>query len=314
MVHAVRLIRIPAAVLWISGTLTLFAEPPEQRAVRYLAGEVREWSKANGCFSCHNNGDGARALFVAVQKQWNVPVDALIDTRRWLQSPERWDANRGNPAVSDKKLARIQFTAALAVAVATGNSEDRGALRRAAHSLIPLQDRDGSWRIDETGVGSPATWGSALTTWLARRTLEQAGAAEFRESISAANAWLQALRPSNTLDAAARLLALPDKAAGEIPALLAAQSTDGGWGPRKHVPPEVFDTAVVLLALGGLAGRDTDVSDAIQRGREFLIRAQLPPGGWPETTRPSGGQSYAQHVSTSAWATLALLATGNAKP
>ena len=34
---------------------------------------------------------------------------------------------------------------------------------------------------------------------------------------------------------------------------------------------------------------------------------QEPDGGWVETTRPSGNQSYAQRVSTSGWATLALL-------
>ncbi|MEX0713581.1 MAG: hypothetical protein WD278_14585 [Pirellulales bacterium] len=38
---------------------------------------------------------------------------------------------------------------------------------------------------------------------------------------------------------------------------------------------------------------------------------QLEDGSWPETTRPAGGQSYAQRISTTAWATIALLATAN---
>jgi hypothetical protein len=66
---------------------------------------------------------------------------------------------------------------------------------------------------------------------------------------------------------------------------------------------ESFDTAVVLLALRKLNKLAT------ARGRAFLIASQRPDGGWPETTRPPGGQSYAQHISTSAWATLALLLT-----
>ena len=41
----------------------------------------------------------------------------------------------------------------------------------------------------------------------------------------------------------------------------------------------------------------------------FLLAEQLDDGGWVETTRPPGQQSYAQHISTSGWATLALLAT-----
>src|SRR5262249_25750881 len=34
----------------------------EERAVAYLVREVPLWSQENHCFSCHNNGDGARAL------------------------------------------------------------------------------------------------------------------------------------------------------------------------------------------------------------------------------------------------------------
>jgi hypothetical protein len=44
-------------------------------------------------------------------------------------------------------------------------------------------------------------------------------------------------------------------------------------------------------------------------GRAFLLEAQLGDGSWVETTRPAGQQSYAQYISTTAWATLALLAT-----
>src|SRR5260370_35108678 len=82
--------------------------------------------------------------------------------------------------------------------------------------------------------------------------------------------------------------------------ILRAQSSDGGWGPHPMAAAEPFDTAVVLLALREPA--------AVARGRAFLIARQRPDGGWPETTRPPGAQSYAQHISTSAWATLSLLA------
>jgi hypothetical protein len=49
--------------------------------------------------------------------------------------------------------------------------------------------------------------------------------------------------------------------------------------------------------------------EMIQRGRNFLAAQQRPDGSWPATTRPPGGDSYAQLVSTTGWATLALLAT-----
>jgi hypothetical protein len=47
----------------------------------------------------------------------------------------------------------------------------------------------------------------------------------------------------------------------------------------------------------------------IRTGRAYLIAHQQEDGSWPETTRPSGGVSYAQRMSTSAWATWALINT-----
>jgi hypothetical protein len=81
--------------------------------------------------------------------------------------------------------------------------------------------------------------------------------------------------------------------------LLARQVADGSWN---H---EAFDTAVAMLALerAGKGGEE------IRRGREYLLTTQLSGGGWTGTTRPAGGTSYAQHISTTAWAAMALSAT-----
>jgi hypothetical protein len=87
-----------------------------------------------------------------------------------------------------------------------------------------------------------------------------------------------------------------------------AQSDGGGWGPFEKSPPEAFDTALVLLALRRVDD-SRDVHDLITRGRAFLIAEQQPDGSWVETTRPRGAESYAQRISTTGWATLALLAT-----
>jgi hypothetical protein len=40
-----------------------------------------------------------------------------------------------------------------------------------------------------------------------------------------------------------------------------------------------------------------------------LLARQATDGSWPATTRPPGVESYAQQLSTTGWATLALLAT-----
>jgi hypothetical protein len=103
---------------------------------------------------------------------------------------------------------------------------------------------------------------------------------------------------------------LSKKAASACESVLDAQGSDGGWGPHAGTPSEVFDTAVVLFHLDDCvvaehSGRSTE--SARERALQFLYRTQAPAGGWPETTRPPGGQSYAQHISTTAWALMALL-------
>jgi hypothetical protein len=286
----------------------LAAARPEQRAIDYLAGEVPRWERDNHCYSCHNNGDAARALFAAARQGYTVPKAALEDTTAWLLHPAQWDNRQGTPGFSSPKLAHIQFAAALAEA----RVPRRRALLAAAESLLPYQEADGSWRVDTGGMpGAPATYGITLATYLARRTLEIADASHFAPSIARASRWFQAATPGNILDAAAMLLAMPRSGAVRARCLdlvLNAQTSDGGWGPQPHMPAEDFDTAVVLLAFSALRepGRS---ARALTRGREFLVSRQLPSGGWTETTRPSGQQSYAEHISTSGWVLYALLMT-----
>ena len=292
---------------------------PEDRAVAYLAREVPRWSAENRCFSCHNNGDGARALFMASGGSARVPGDALAETTRWLAKPEGWDRNGGDGPSGDKRLARVQFAAALAEAVAVGRVADRSSFLRAAGRLAEDQAEDGSWRLDEEeSLGSPATYGLPLATFTALEVLRAADpdGTRFRDAIERADRWLSRREPGSTLDAAAGLLALgsrADPAAASrrrrlLDFLRAGRSDEGGWGPYRDSPSEPFDTAVVLLAFA--RKRDEPGSDAlIGGGRAYLISTQLDDGSWPETTRPPGGESYAQRVSTTAWATRALRAT-----
>jgi hypothetical protein len=55
------------------------------------------------------------------------------------------------------------------------------------------------------------------------------------------------------------------------------------------------------------------LADAIAKGRAYLVRQQLADGSWNETTRPAGQTSYAQRISTTGWALLALIETRGAQ-
>ncbi len=265
--------------------LALFAQ--EQKAVAYLEREVPNWPTENHCYSCHNNGDAARALIRA-----GKPV-ALKETLVWLSNPGRWEQNRGHPASSDKKLARAQFTVALSAAVAA-QLAPLEALKTAAAQLVKDQDADGAWRAEggESQLGSPVTWGTALTTLLAAEAVKRGG-----QSVAAdkGKRWLASFQPKSHMDLAVAVMAGRQNF---IAKLAQGQNNDGGWGPYAGSPSEAFDTALALLAV-----------KTNPKARAYLVGTQLSEGGWPETTRPAGGQSYAQHISTSGWATLALLTT-----
>ncbi len=290
---------------------------PEQRALAYLAIEVPKWTKEHECYSCHNNGDAARALMAAVRLGDLKDRKPLADTLRFLATPEQWDENGPDGPFKDKKLARIQFAAALVDAHNARVLSSQHALEKAAGSIAELQMPDGSWESDAPGsIGSPATYGRFLATYLARRTLAAGDAVKYRAAIEKTDQWFQRARVVSVLDAAATLWALADStrpAAVEqrqrcLEIIRAGQSREGGWGGFVTSPSEVFDTALVVLALGAQANQK-DLAALIRRGREYLIAAQESDGGWPATTRPSGADSYAQRLSTSGWATQALLAT-----
>ncbi len=235
--------------------------------------------------------------------------------RARLVRPDDWDHNGGDVAFSDKPLARLQFAAALVAAIEAKRTDDRSALLRAAGRVAKDLDADGSWPQEGGGiVGSPATYGRPLATLMARDVLRAADQDAFRVPIERAEAWLGKFRPESIPDAAAVVIAIPEQdrsgaRKSALDLLLRGQGADGGWGPFPSSPPEPFDTALAVLALIR-SGSTPEARAKARRGRDFLLANQEPDGSWIETTRPAGNLSYAQRLSTTGWATLALLATG----
>jgi hypothetical protein len=307
-------------------TLLLFvgrsaAEPPAtpaSRAIAHLAQEVPSWPAQEKCFSCHNSGVAAGALFAAVRLGHKVPDKSLDETTRWLAQPEKWDARREGGTATDKALVQIQFAAALAEALDAGALKERRPLLDAAKLIAAEQQKDGSWQVDADGaLGSPATLGKALATHLARRVLVKADAKAHADAVARADRWLRQTDAKSVPDAAAALLALEGAEDEEALArrkrslelLRKVQDKDGGWGAYTTSAPEPFDASVALLALARYPKED-GTADMIRRGRAYLIATQEKDGAWPATTRPAGGVSYAQRTATAGWALQALLATG----
>ena len=302
----------------------------EARAIAYLAREVPAWRREHPCYSCHNNGDAARALVAALGRAPDVKP-ALDDTLAWLAAPGRWDTNGGGEGgADDKRLARIQFAHATTAAYAAA-LVPKAAVDSAAAIVAADQQPDGSWRLDASdSVGSPATYGTALATVFARRTLVASGLPSLAERVAHAGRWLARAEVTNVPEAAAIVFANAQatttpqgdnwRAALEI--LQKGQGRNGGWGPYITSPAEPFDTALAMLALHTLARRPSlaapvftkaTLAGAVTAGRAYLEREQLADGSWNETTRPAGQTSYAQRISTTGWALLALIETTGPK-
>jgi len=310
------------------GAIGLEAQPADTSAaiakgVTYLRGEVPKWKSEHPCYSCHNNGDATRALLVAQSKGFDIG-NAINDTLAFLREPSKWDQNKAPNGLDDKALARVQFASALAVANRLGKAPD-AALQEAAKVLLLDQKADGSWTLDSSqSLGSPATYGTTIATWSARATLIESGKQPDEFVVVQADKWFRSLTPENVLDASAAILALDqtsDVMADRLRATCLSivregQAAGGGWGPYVTAPPQVFDTALAVLALATLdleprlarsTYRPEELKEATARGRAYLVSQQRPDGSWPETTRPAGQESYAQRISTTGWALLALL-------
>ena len=293
------------------------------KGVEYLKVEVPKWKAEHPCYSCHNNGDATRALLVAASKGYDIGT-SLDDTLAFLKQPSKWDQNKAPSGFDDKTLAKIQFASALAVAERHGKAASTD-LEAAAKLLVAEQKPDGSWQLDSSqSLGSPATYGTIIATWSARSTLIASGMQPDNFTIVQADKWIRGLTPENVLDASATILAL--ELSSDVMAenlrrnclsiLRNGQSPAGGWGPYVTAAPQVFDTAMAILALSALdveprlarsAYRVEELKEAIANGKKFIASEQRADGSWPETTRPANQESYAQRISTAGLAMLALL-------
>jgi hypothetical protein len=327
MSRLTRRVVLVGVLVWAHLVVSAQTQPPvapsaEQKAADYLAREVPRWRREHPCYSCHNNGDGTRAL-VAASARGLADPRAFEDSVAWLRTPARWALNADAGGVKDLPLSRVQFAAALAELRAT-EPRDAEALTQAAALVMADQRADGSWPISATSnVGTPSGYGTPLATAVARDMLVRADGPAVRAAIARADAWFRAQAPQAVLEASAVLLGLgaadDARAVASRQAALAilaqGQASDGGWGPHTSAPSEPFDTAVAVLALQGLRARPVLAAPAmteeawrhaIDRGRAYLRAQQEPDGSWVETTRPSGQESYSQRVSTTAWALRAL--------
>ena len=145
-----------------------------------------------------------------------------------------------------------------------------------------------------------------MATYFARQVLQACG-----RDTALTDAWFAAQKPGSVLEEAASLLAAP----GRVDArayLVAARTSDGGWGEYPGMPAQVFDTAIAVIALRGDA-RGRVAGDDAADGIAELCAAYLDDGlgadgvvGWPyrPSTITANGFPVIRSFNSSAHSTI----------
>lgn len=309
----------------VAGAETTARQPDDgranvARAVAFLTAEIPRWQGEPSCVSC--SGDGARALLVARADGHDIG-NGLATTLAFLEKPGEWNQPAASGAEPMTPLARLRLASALAAASAR-DLHPGEALTKAADLIDDDQQADGSWpAVADDRPGTAATWGNALATAMARTTLIAAGREPDHFSVAQIDRFLRTVPVTNVLDAAAVVLGLgvdmdvmaTTQRIRSLDLLRSTQADSGGWPHDAGGTPQVFETAVAVLALGQLqrdprlaraAFGEENLRQAMGRARDFLAAAQKPDGSWPDASA-GADESYAGRISTTAWALVALL-------
>lgn len=164
--------------------------------------------------------------------------------------------------------------------------------------LLKTQEQDGHW--DLHAIRPPAEESLVLCTVVAANGLKVFAHDSQRESAAAAvdkaRTWLASAKLDSHEDKVARLWGFKllggsdEELAIARQAVLETQREDGGWGQMVEMPSDAYATGTALFVLldTGVAATDPKV----QRGVDYLLKAQLEDGSWLVKTRAKPVQVY----------------------
>jgi ankyrin repeat protein len=293
-----------------------------EQSIALLQRSSAEFFKQSGCVGCHHQD--ATAFAVRAARAAGLPLDEAVARER--------------VNVMKSSLGSAQELQLQGVAESTSNQSNHLAglwasgynpdivTDAAVVSVVSGQYTDGHWQRYPGAVRSPTGESNIVWTSEAVLALERYGiparAAEFRERVTRASAWLQKATPHNTYQHALQLLALSAAGVGKdavkrvADSLVAQQRSDGGWAGNPNLGSDAHSTGVALHALRETGFLSAD-GPAHRRGVQHLLSTQYPDGSWHVRSRAAGFQPYFQSgfpfehdqwisAAATAWAAEAL--------
>jgi N-acyl-D-amino-acid deacylase len=161
-----------------------------------------------------------------------------------------------------------------------------------ARLIASRQRPDGHWvTVDQR---PPQSYSYITATAVSLRAIQLFGhrelAADTRQRVQRARAWLASQQPRDTEERTYQLLGLhwAGASAGELAKLgrdlAATQRPDGGWNSLDGRASEAYSTGQALVVLHDAAGVSTETA-LWQRGLHFLLDTEQPDGSWHVVSR-----------------------------
>jgi hypothetical protein len=273
-----------------------------------------------GCNSCHNQKLAAAAQSFARQR--GIATGATIvqmndelseaTTERFIEYAQ--GGGSGVSGLGYELFARI---------LAGDPGDER--VQAQLYYLKSMQNTDGSWRVP--GNRPPLTFDAFTPTAFIIHALNTYGrpahAADIRQRVDRARAWLLGEKPQTTQERAFHLLGLTwSKAnAGAIKQAMSGlqrlQNANGGWAQLPTMEEDAYATGLALYAMSqaGLPAKDAIYQSGLRR----LIETQAADGTWHVRSRSLPFQPYFESgypyehdqwisAAGAAYATLAIAA------
>jgi N-acyl-D-amino-acid deacylase len=259
------------------------------RAVALLQSSQKGWYAKQSCESCHHQILPALAFRAA--REHGIPLD---------EEAARADAIGGFGPSANLDRA-VQYTHIIDPALDDGYrllAMDAAGVRPNlvaavyARIIASRQQPDGHWvTIDQR---PPQSYSFITATAVSMRAIQIYGhrslAADTRQRIERASAWLRSQRPRDTEERVYQLLGLfwagaPQSERAKLGAELAAkQQSDGGWNSLHGRSSDAYSTGQALVALHDAAGMTTS-NPQWAHGLRFLMDTQQPDGSWHVVAR-----------------------------
>ena len=275
-----------------------------------------------GCTSCHNNLQVAQVLAHARKRGFAVDEAAAAKEMDELRKARAKALDQELTGALIPEIASFQLFAMKDLGVAPS------AVTEAAVQLLAFrQSPSGRWKVDDHRP--PQEYTSITYTAISAKALRDYAppgrAAEMRERVVRARAWLLSAPAEHLEEKAMRLLGLKwtGAAQSEIAkasaALVKDQRGSGAWAQLTTTEDDAYATGLALYALH--VGGAMKTSDAIyKKGVQYLVETQRPDGSWFVRSRvfplqaffesgfPYGHDQWISAAGT-AWALQAILFT-----